>query len=337
MSQELVTTIEQNGGDGYNLELALAGWLAAKVGRSNSDKTRVAYQDAISAFRAALQVAGYDLDSRPGIVGLAAQGWAGRKLSATATVGNQGDGDAVGVAPATYNQRLAILSSFYTYAARQGLLPDENPIGRVERRPVQGYATAHAQDYSEVKARLKAIDRSTLDGKRDYALLSVAIQTGRRLSELAALTRGDMRLQTDTGKVTLNFKRTKGGKTIADTLPTAPSRALLDWLAVFYGISAMATLANSAPLWVSLSHRNRGERLTVQTLADICERRLGTSKFHSIRHTFARAMEDSGAKVSDIQARLGHSSLATTGRYLAALHSDTNAHADQLAALFGLE
>jgi len=30
----------------------------------------------------------------------------------------------------------------------------------------------------------------------------------------------------------------------------------------------------------------------------------------------ARAMEDAGAKVSEIQARLGHDSLATTGRYL---------------------
>ena len=40
---------------------------------------------------------------------------------------------------------------------------------------------------------------------------------------------------------------------------------------------------------------------------------------HALRHTFAKAMEDSGAKVSKIQARLGHSILATMGRYLAAL------------------
>ena len=30
---------------------------------------------------------------------------------------------------------------------------------------------------------------------------------------------------------------------------------------------------------------------------------------HSLRHTFARMMEDAGAKVSDIKARLGHDSL----------------------------
>jgi len=47
-------------------------------------------------------------------------------------------------------------------------------------------------------------------------------------------------------------------------------------------------------------------------------------------------MEDAGAKVSEIQARLGHESLATTGRYLAALKQADNKHADALATLFGL-
>ena len=47
-------------------------------------------------------------------------------------------------------------------------------------------------------------------------------------------------------------------------------------------------------------------------------------------------MEDAGAKVSAIQARLGHESLATTGRYLAALKMADNRHADTLAELFGL-
>jgi integrase/recombinase XerC len=76
--------------------------------------------------------------------------------------------------------------------------------------------------------------------------------------------------------------------------------------------------------------------LGVQSIADICTRRLGTSQVHRLRHTFARGMEDAGAKVSDIQARLGHSSLATTGRYLAALKQTENAHGDALAALLVL-
>ncbi len=77
--------------------------------------------------------------------------------------------------------------------------------------------------------------------------------------------------------------------------------------------------------------------MTTQTIADVCQKHLGTSKVHTLRHTFARAMEDAGAKVSDIQARLGHSSLATTGRYLAALNQADNAHREALAGMFGIE
>jgi integrase len=66
----------------------------------------------------------------------------------------------------------------------------------------------------------------------------------------------------------------------------------------------------------------------------ICKKHLGTSKVHSTRHTFAHTMEAIGAPISEIQARLGQKSLATTGRYLASLKRAENRHGDQLAALF---
>src|SRR5258706_7798488 len=79
-------------------------------------------------------------------------------------------------------------------------------------------------------------------------------------------------------------------------------------------------LTSEEPIWLSFARNDsRGGSLSIQSLANICEKRLGTSKFHTLRHTFAHMMEDAGAKVSDIQARLGHSSIQTTGIYLAAL------------------
>jgi integrase len=81
----------------------------------------------------------------------------------------------------------------------------------------------------------------------------------------------------------------------------------------------------------------RGKRPSTRAIKQICQDRLGTGKAHVLRLSFVRALEDAGAKVSEIQARLGHESLATTGRYLAALRADENPHADALAALFGLD
>ncbi len=58
----------------------------------------------------------------------------------------------------------------------------------------------------------------------------------------------------------------------------------------------------------------------------------------SYRHTAtdSPAPWRTAAKVSDIQSRLGHSSLATTGRYLQALRAAENPQAAALTALLGL-
>ncbi len=234
-----------------------------------------------------------------------------------------------------FNQRLAIHSSFYSFAMKRGLL-NGNPIARVERRSVEAYAGARAIDYPELRRRMAAIDRSDMVGARDYALLAVALQTGRRLSELAGLHWAGVQVR-EGNTVTLHWKRTKGGKVTSDDLPAGVGRALLDYLHRLYG-AQIGSLEPDAPIWVSFSRNgSKGEALSIRSIANICERWLGVSTVHSLRHTFARGMEDAGAKVSDIQARLGHSSLATTGRYLQALRRSQNAQSDALAELFGLD
>ena len=77
--------------------------------------------------------------------------------------------------------------------------------------------------------------------------------------------------------------------------------------------------------------------MTTDAIADVCEKRLGISKVPALRHTCAKAMEDSGAKVSEIQTQLGHANLATTERYLAVLSQADNAHADAIVGLFRIE
>lgn len=307
------------GSGDVSLDLAVAAWLDSKSRRSNSKKTAFDYQDTMSSFRAALAQHGLDLDSDPAAVATLAQVWAGR--------GVKGE-----VAPATYNKRVAIISSFYTFARKRGFLTIDNPIGRVERRSVQNYAGAEALGPAEIQAGLAAIDRSNLAGLRDYALLCVALITGRRLNEIAELRWGNVRV-TRGDTVTLSF-RAKGNKVMRDQLPRPIGQALLDYLKAFHG-PQFGSLSASSPLWVSLSRQNYGEGLHPNWLEQIARRRLGVH-FHALRHSFARNMEDAGAKVSEIQARLGHESLATTGRYLAALRRAENPIADKLAGLFGL-
>lgn len=113
-----------------------------------------------------------------------------------------------------------------------------------------------------------------------------------------------------------------------DTLASDVARDLMRYITAIYGTS-LATLAKNAPIWV----RKDGSALTAQACGDIIRRHLGVNP-HTTRHTFAHSMRRAGANDSVIQARLGHSSLATTGRYLAALDSASNPYADTLASMF---
>ena len=329
MTTDLITTPAELvwGAQPGPLDQAIAAWLHAKSGRSGSKKTATTYQETIAQFRTVLQAARLDLDADPRAVALAAQAWAATRAS-----GSRGQGD---VSPSTYNQRLAVLSSFYRYAKKLGLMTGENPIDRVDRRSVQAYASAVPIDKVALRTRLKAIEREDAAGQRDYALLAIYVNTGRRLSEVAALTWSDIHQAGD--RTTLHFRHAKGGKVMSDTLPAGISKALMTWLASCYG-AQLGQLAPHAPIWVSLStNGTAGQALGIRAVAQICADRLGVSKVHALRHTFAHMMEDAGAKTSEIQARLGHSSMATTGPYLAALRAAENPYADTLAQQLGLD
>ena len=285
------------------IDLAIAVWLDAKSKKSGSAKTARAYQDTIADFRAVLHSADLGLDSDPRAVSLTAQVYAGSRKR---------DGQARDVSASAYNQRLAILSSFYAHARKQGLLDIDNPIARVDRRSAHAYQHVQPLEKSAVAQGLQAIDRTTIEGKRDYALLTVALSTGRRVAELAALRRADLYITAEQ-IVKVTFQHTKGNKTAIDKLSSAVSRVLIEYLYAAYGAD-FANRPTDAPIWGSISDRNKGKAIGVQTIADICERRLGTSRVHTLRHTYAHMMQADGVAPSVIQAKLGHESLATTGR-----------------------
>ncbi len=94
-----------------------------------------------------------------------------------------------------YNQRLAVLSSFYTFVQETYKLQIPNPVKDVKRRKVQYYRSAETIPPEEVELGLDSIDRSTKEGVRDYALLAVALRTGRRASEIAGMYGRDVKIQ----------------------------------------------------------------------------------------------------------------------------------------------
>lgn len=312
---------------GKSLDDAIAEWLEEKAAHTGSVRTLAAYSETLTRFRVRLQALGTDLDEsdEQAIVDTAKA-----LASERTTTGRNANKP---VAPGTFNQRLAILSSFYEYGRRNRIagLIRSNPLEIIKRQKDEEYAKATPLDPRDVVRRLAKIDRETLQGIRDYALISIGISTGRRMTELATMTWGSVQIAG--GVVTLTFK-TKGAKIMRDELSKPVGEALMTWVYRWYG---GVNIPPESPIWIALEANSRGHRLSRQAIAAICEKRLGTSKVHAMRHTFAHGMDAVGASVSEIQARLGHSNLATTGRYLAKLRSAKNAHADELASLFGIK
>lgn len=315
----------------FTLESAIVEWLAAKRRRSGSERTVAAYRDTLTGFRAALGTIGLDLLSSPVDVARAAALWAsGRKQSA------RPDRAAQPVAASTYNQRLAVISSFYSFLNATYHLAVENPVAGVEKRKVQAYATArYIEDIDEV---LAGIDRRTRGGRRDYAILAVALATGRRASELVGLRAGDIEIgRARRGQpelLTLTF-HTKGGKLQRDRLDAEVSGLLLDYLHAEHGPDLLR-LPLEAPVWVSYSRRNAGQPIGYKALYAICDERLGR-KPHDLRHTFTHGMIEANAPITTIGERLGHSDIKTTLKYGRELVGADNPFAPALTARFGIK
>jgi integrase len=186
MTNTALTTIAEN----KSIDLAISGWLASHGKRIDENaqvthtRTSKAYETTIQQFRAGLRRMNKDLDTDVQTIILLAQAFAAGTVNEKKTAVQQ----------STYNLRLAILCSFYDYAmGRYLIMPMDdaghvlNPIKVVKREKVQAYKGVHALEPEEAMHRLQQIDRATPLGKRDYALLAILLQTGRRLSEVTTL------------------------------------------------------------------------------------------------------------------------------------------------------
>jgi site-specific recombinase XerD len=237
----------------------------------------------LNDFRDTLQAVGLDLDSEPALIAPLAQGWA-----------RSSKREGVTVTPTTFNQRRSIISSFYKYALIYEVL-QYNPMERVKRQKPGKKDAAHHLASSTVAAGLAKIDRSTPEGLRDYALLSLALTTGRRASEIAGLRY--KHLHRDGNTCVVDFDQCKGKKSFTNRLEAKTTNALYTYLESIYP-GQLPTLSGDAPIWVSFSDRNKGQALGTRTLSNICEAYLGTSKFHAPRYTVAVTMHNKGAKIT---------------------------------------
>lgn len=304
----------------------LLAWLESKTKKSGSSKTHIAYHETVVSFREELQDFGMTFESDPAQVSIVAEKWAWKR---SARSNHEGQASS-----STANQRLSIISSLYKWARKKQVYRGDNPIEFIERAKVQPYAAAQALEHDEVKAVLDSIDRSTLAGKRDLALLSIGFTTGARVSEIAGMQWGHLKVKGR--RVRVHFPRIKGGDVDDRELEASTSKVLMEYLSELHG-AELGTLANETPVWVSLSNNgSKGEQLSVRAMENVCKKYTGSSKFHLTRHSFGVNLMEAGADLSEVQEEMHHENAATTGIYLKRTRNRKSKFGAKLEAMYGL-
>jgi integrase/recombinase XerD len=217
----------------------------------------------------------------------------------------------------TRNTRLAAIHSLFGYAALHH--PEHAAsIQRVLAIPVKRYERTLVTWLTEpeVDALLAAPDRGSWAGRRDHAMLVLAVQTGLRISELIGLTRGDVNLGTGAHVHCIG----KGRKERATPLTTLTVAVLRSWLTEH-------AAAPHDPLFPTRT----GARLSHDAIEYRLDQHLSTARsacptlrgkhitMHTLRHTAAMRLLEAGIDVAVIALWLGHEQLATANIYL---HAD---------------
>ena len=217
----------------------------------------------------------------------------------------------------TRNARLTAIHSFFRYCALRA--PERAElIQRVLAIPEKRFDTALVSYLvrPEIDTLLAAPDPQTWTGRRDHAMLLLAVQTGLRVSELAGVRSQDVELGVGAHVRCWG----KGRKERSTPLPRATVAVLRAWLRERGG-------QPDSPLFPSRKGRQltRGAiwRLVVKHAASACERcpTLVAKRVtpHVLRHTAAMTLLHAGVDTSVIALWLGHEGLESTNIYL---HAD---------------
>nr|WP_319394349.1 site-specific tyrosine recombinase/integron integrase [uncultured Desulfobacter sp.] len=214
----------------------------------------------------------------------------------------------------TLSRRLSVLKSFFNYLVRSGLITlnpaDAIPFPKLEK------ALPKAMKIDDIFRLLDTMKRDTWKDRRNLAMFETFYSTGMRIGELHMLNIQDIDFNAGLIRVLGKGNKTRiipVGKSALDAIQSYRADLKKNYSAVFL-------------------NKNFGRlgRRSIRRIMDqvVLECGLGLKiSPHTLRHTFATHMLDSGADLRGIQEILGHASLSTTQVY-------THVSMDRLMAVY---
>jgi len=225
--------------------------------------------------------------------------------------------------PTTVQAYIFTVRRFFEWTESTGLYP--NVAGKIKGARID---REHKKDYltsEQVKAVLQGIDRTTLQGKRNYAIVALMITGGLRDIEVARATVEDLRTS---GNNTVLFLQGKGHdeKTDYVIIPEQTERAIREYL------KARGKVSPTDPLFVSMSNNSTGKAMTTRSISEVAKQSMVQAGYdserltaHSMRHTAVTlALIANGGNIQEAQQFARHADISTTMIYAHNLERQNN-------------
>jgi integrase/recombinase XerC len=210
-------------------------------------------------------------------------------------------------------RKLAALRTFFQFLVREGVV-ELNPAKLVATPRLEKKLPTHLSVEDAIRF-IETPDTETDLGKRDRAILEFLYATGVRVSELTKLDLKDIDFKEKLVRVTGKRRKQR-------VLPFGDPalHAIINYLTVRNRFLQNAPVDERDEQALFLNYQ--GTRITTRSVGrmvdkyiQICAGIHPDISPHSLRHSFATHLLDSGADLRDIQELLGHARLSTTQIY----------------------
>lgn len=219
----------------------------------------------------------------------------------------------------------------YREAIRSALtIKNPKPDVKSNLSPLLRYGTRLTK--RQVNKLLRDVDRSTVVGKRDYALLMTAFNTGLRLAELSRITLASI-TENDDDCYTVQVRGKRNNYdpvSIADSAVDAINDYVISYNAGL-AVDDIRRIESNTPLWQSMtrsgnylsikhrtgcSHHYKPQNgMSTSGITGIISRHTNIRP-HDVRRTFATLAYNARMPIFDLSRQMRHSSVATTERYI---------------------
>jgi len=229
----------------------------------------------------------------------------------------------VGLANATLQQRLVAVRLFYDHLMEEGRR-ETNPVGRGRYTPGKAFGGSRDQGLVPRFTKLPwipsdeqwraVLEVAKTEPLRNRLMLALAYDAALRREELCLLRTDDL----DPAHRTLRIRAetTKGRRERVVPYSAASGALLRSYLDERRQLSRAR-----GPLFLSTSHRNRAQPLTLWTWSKVVRHiaaHAGVDQFstHTLRHLCLTDLARAGWELHAIATFAGHRSLATTLQYI---------------------